>query len=489
MYATLLTHQWKKTVRSKYFSQGWGGKILLGFMVLYFGGLFLALGIFLPELLREVYPSAPLITPLFSRFILYYILVDLAIRFFLQDLNVLSVRHYLLHPIPKSKIINFLLGSSIFNFFNALPLLLIIPFAIRGVAPESSALTAVVWLTSMLMLVLFDHFLAIYIKRVIAIKQAVFFVFAGVVALLLIGNALAWFSLQDFSSLIFQNLGALWFLLIPLALMATLYVVNFRFLLAQSYLDKWTSHEKEVGTQRFGFIESRGVIGAMIANELKLIFRNRRPRGLLVMGLIFSLYGLMFYLNPQYEGHWVIFVFVGIFMTGIFMISYGQLLIGWEGAYFDGILTRSYSIKEFFQGKFWLLATSCVILYILSLGYLYFGWRVFWIHTACFFYNIGVNSFILLFASTYHKKKIDLTRGSAFNHQGSSITQFVVAIPLIGLPLIIFQGFNVLGKPYLGLLALALLGLISLAFSKYWFAEIIKNFKEKKYQTAKGFRE
>lgn len=57
------------------------------------------------------------------------------------------------------------------------------------------------------------------------------------------------------------------------------------------------------------------------------------------------------------------------------------------------------------------------------------------------------------------------------------------------LPLLIFQAFNIFDKPYYGLAALAAAGLISLACSKAWFAEIAKNFQEKKYKNAAGFRE
>lgn len=490
MYGTILHHQWKKLIRSRYFSQGWAMKLIIGFLILYFGLSFLALGLFLPEIIRETNPGAELITPVFGEFILYYMLIDLAMRFFLQDLNLLTVQHYLLQPVRKSKVINFLLGSSVFNFFNLLPLLFILPFAFRGVAPEMGSATAAIWLAGMLLIILFDHFLAIYIKRVAAVKLAVFIGFAVLVALLLVGNSMGWFSLNQWSAAIFGSLGELWFLAVPLAMMLLLYAVNFRFLLAQSYIDQWKKQTKQASTQNFEFLESRGAMGIMIANELKLILRNKRTKSILITTALFSLYGLLFYSGSieAYEGMgWL--VFVGIFMTGIFMINYGQFMVGWESAYFDGILTRAYPMESFFKAKFWLIVVSCLVTYLISLAYIYFSWDALWINTAAFIYNIGVNSFVLLFASTYQKKRIDLSRGSAFNFQGTSATQFLIALPLLIVPLLIFQAFNLVGKPYYGLIVLALCGLISLAFSKYWFREVLKNFEEKKYRNAAGFRE
>ncbi len=489
MYATLLSHQWKQTIRAKAFSQGWGVKILLGFLAVYFGGSFLMLGIFLPEILTDVYPDETSLTVLFSGFILYYVLVDLAMRFFLQDLNMITLQHYLTKPIKKSKLINFLLAGSIFNFFNVLPLLFIIPFAIRGVGAEFGATTALIWLISMLFVVGFNHFLAIYIKRVAAVKQLVFIGFAAVVAGLFVANAMGFIVLRDWSISLFGSLGQLWFLVVPLIAISALYAVNYRFLLRQSYMDAWRKERKDAKTQNFTFLESKGVVGTMMANELKLILRNKRTKTILFFTGLMCAYGLIFYTQEEYTEGFAMLIFVGIFMTGIFMINYGQFMVGWESAYFDGILTRAYPIEAFFKAKFWLLAASSLITYIITTGYVYFGMKALYINTAAFLFNIGFNTFILLYASTYQKKRIDLSKGSAFNYQGTSITQFVIVLPLMVLPILIYLPFGLLGKPYWGIIAMGSIGLISLAFYKQWFKAIVTNFKEKKYKNAAGFRE
>jgi hypothetical protein len=272
--------------------------------------------------------------------------------------------------------------------------------------------------------------------------------------------------------------------------MVAFYFLNFSFLKAHTYLDLWKSKASEnVNTTRFSFLESKGIVGSLVANELKLITRNKRTKSILFITLLFSAYGLIFYLNPQYNEGYGWLIFVGIFMTGVFMINYGQFLVGWEGAYFDGILTRSYEMEDFYKAKFILIAVTCVITYILSVPYVYFGIKALYINTASFIYNIGLNSFVLLYASTYNRKKIDLSKGSAFNYQGTSATQFIIVLPLMVVPIIIFQSFNAFGAPNGGLIALAAVGLISMAFSKYWFKAIVSNFKEKKYRNAEGFRE
>lgn len=491
MYGSLLLQQWKQTIRSSYFKQGIGVKILLAFLILYFGASFLILGVFLPELLGDIYPDANLLTPIFMGFLLYYFLADICMRFFLQDLSVLSIQHYLVLPIKKTKIIHFLLRGSVFNFFNLLPLFVIVPFTLKVVAPEYGAVYSVFWLVSLLFLVIANHFLAIYMKRILAVKQSVFIGLAVLIGLAFTGDFLGWFSLQNVSSIILSPLAENPILaLVPLMLATGAYFLNFNFLKTHTQLDLWQNKKggDKINTKRFSFIESKGILGGMLANELKLITRNKRTKTILFVTILFMGYGLIFYSDDSYAGLDTMFLAIGILMTGIFMINYGQFIIGWEGAYFDGILTRSNSIDDFFKAKFLLLTVSCVITYVLTIPYVYFGLDALYANTAGFIFNLGFNSFFLLFASTYNKKKIDLSKGNAFNYQGTSAVQFLITLPLIGLPILIFLSFDVFFDKYVGFIAVASFGLLSLACSKLWFKIITDNFKEKKYINAEGFR-
>lgn len=505
MYLQLFRHRWTKTFRSTFFRQGWGVKILLALAALYFMSIFGALGYFLKDILEESYPDAEQLTPIFSGGILMYLLADLAMRFFLQDLNVISVQHYLSLPISKKKIVHFLLQSSIFNFFNLIPLFFIIPWAFRVMPNEYSLATTILWLVSILGVVLANHYLAIYLKRVLAVKAQIFWIIVLVLASL---YALHFWDIIDlrlisealYLSLATQPLIAWW----PLALMLVVYLVNYRFLLGMTHLDRWQTKAKEASSLRFAFLEDRGPLGMMIANELKLITRNRRTKTVVYMCFFFAFYGLIFYTQETYVEGYAWLLFVGIFTTGIFMINYGQFLVSWESSYFDGILTRAYEMETYYKSKYYLLVASSVVMYVITLPVVYFGitylgpenvaaneliLKVMGINTATFFYNMGINSAVLLFASTYNKKPIDLSKGSAFNYQGTGAAQWVIVIPLMVVPLLIFQGFNILDMPVIGLAALAALGVLGLATHSYFIKQTIKNFKEKKYINAAGYRQ
>jgi hypothetical protein len=490
MYITLLQHKWRKATRSSFFRQGWGVKILMGLVALYFLLCFGLLGFFGKEIVGKAFDEPAVLTPIFMGFILYYLLGDLVMRFFLQDLTVLTVQHYLVLPITKSKIINFLLGSSIFSFFNLLPLLLITPWAIRVVLVEQGPLEAVLWFIAMMGFILTNHFLAIYLKRVLAVNVKIFGVAALVVVLAFLGDFMSWFSINELSKMVFGPVGKTPLVgLISIALLALIYLVNFRFLLNMTHLDRWKVAVKEASTTRFAFLEQRGPLGLMIANELKLITRNKRTKTILWMTIFFSAYGLIFYTNPMFSDKLSWLLFVGIFMTGIFLINYGQFLVSWESAYFDGILTRAYAMEEYYKSKYYLLAFSAVVMYLITLPYGFFGIKAIYINTACLFYNVGVNTLVLIFASTYNKKPIDLSRGSAFNYQGTGAAQFLIVIPLMVVPMLMVYSFDLLWEGDYGLIFLGLLGLIGFIFRNYFIKQSISNFKEKKYINAAGYRQ
>lgn len=490
MYLTLFRHRWQKTIRSTFFKQGWGVKILLALVALYFLASFGFLGYFLKEILHDSFEDAEKVTPILSGGILFYLLADLVMRFFLQDLNVITVQHYLNLPISKKKIIHFLLQSSIFNFFNLLPLLFLVPWAFRVIPEEYSLMHQIIWPISMLAVIFTNHYLAIYLKRVLAVDAKVFWLITVLLGALYGMHYFEILDLREVSKMMYQPLAeshylAWW----PVALMVIIYLLNYGFLVKMTHLDRWSTKAKEASSFRFAFLENKGPLGLMMANELKLITRNRRTKTALYLSGFFALYGLIFYNQEMYADSYAWLVFVGIFMSGIFMINYGQFLVSWESAYFDGILTRAYSMEEFYRAKYYLMIVSCLVMYLLTIPYVYFGWHALYINTAALLYNIGINSAVLLFASTYNKKPVDLSRGSAFNYQGTGAAQFVIVIPLMVVPLLAFQAFNVFDMPNAGLIFLGGMGILGLLTHRYFIKETIKNFKEKKYINAAGYRE
>jgi hypothetical protein len=106
-----------------------------------------------------------------------------------------------------------------------------------------------------------------------------------------------------------------------------------------------------------------------------------------------------------------------------------------------------------------------------------------------FLYNIGVLSFVLLYFATFNKKRIDLTRGGAFNYQGIGAMNWLAVLPAFLLPILIYIPFNLAGIPNTGIAFIGFLGILGLFFSRFFIRIIFRSFYKRKYIMATAFRE
>ncbi len=136
MFKRLFSLEWKSFFRSASVGKSVGLKILMGFLGLYFTMAFLFFGIGLYPLIIEYFPGEE---PLYlvNRFVLVWLVLELAYRFLLQNLPIMDIKPLLLLPIKKRKVVNFVLLKSLYSFFNFLPLLIIIPFGIYNIYKQS----------------------------------------------------------------------------------------------------------------------------------------------------------------------------------------------------------------------------------------------------------------------------------------------------------------------------------------------------------------
>ena len=88
-----------------------------------------------------------------------------------------------------------------------------------------------------------------------------------------------------------------------------------------------------------------------------------------------------------------------------------------------------------------------------------------------------------------NKKYLDLSRSATFNYQGVGASNFIVVLPMMLLPILIYLPFSFMGMPETGWMVIAGIGLLGIAMSKPLHAMIIRRFYIKKYQMAEGFRQ
>lgn len=490
MVKHFINFEWKQFFRSSYWQKSIALNILMAFLALYFILVFLALGIGLYPILKKQFPeSDPLI--ILNGFLFYWFLADLLMRFFLQKLPVMNIKPLLILPIKRSKILHYVLGKSGLSFFNFLPLFAVIPFGVILIFEDYHIATAVVWMLLMFVCTLIINFLNFIIEAKTAETELSFLPIIVIASAL---YALNYFEIVSLSTLLSKGINAItanpFLLLIPLAILAALYYANYEILKKKLYVDGSLKTKAHTATTTdLAWTRRFGNIAPFLQLDLKLLWRNKRPRSSIFILIIGLLYGLFFYPNPVYKDWVPMFVFVGIFVTGIFMINFGQFIPAWDSGYYKLLMTQNVKYKEYLNSKFSLMLMSAIIMFILSIPYVYFGWRILVIHFAAMVYNLGINTYVLLYAGSFNRKKIDLTQRAAFNYQGTGAVQWLVGFPLLFVPMIFFY------LPYkfinfeAGIATLIILGGIGIVFHQKLMNIITKKYLKSKHKMISAFEQ
>ena len=489
MVSTFFNHELKAFWRSKNTGKSIAIRVVMGILILYLFLNVLVVGIFLDKMLEGMFPNEDLVKA-FCGIILIYFLFDLLMRLQLQELPTLRVQPYLHLPIKRNSLVRYLALTAALSIFNLWPFILFLPFIFKIVAHDSGSLVALAFVVSIAGLTVFNNYLALYIKRRSNLNGWVFLI-AATVLILIITCDFRWhlFSVRDISYAYFGHLITMPVLaLLPLALAIVMYYFNFYYLKQNLYLEELTAHKIKSykSSTDIPFLSRFGGVGDLAANEIKLILRNKRPRSALVMGLFFMFYGLIFYTNSHYGQSW--YIFVGMFMTGIFIISYGQFMFSWQASHFDGILVSKINFIDFLKAKYLLFTVVSTVAFLLTTPYVYFGWQILLVHFVMYLWNIGVNTTIVLFFANRNAKRIDLSKGASFNWEGVGATQLLLSFPLILAPYIIYIPFALFKHGITGLLALGIIGVIFILTRNFWMKKLEEDFMQKRYTIAEGFR-
>ena len=461
-------------------------RILLGFVVLYFLVAFLFLGIGGYYLLKKQNPETDPIF-LINSFLGIYFAVDLLIRYFFQAIPVSEVKPLLLLPIIKRVIIRGVLVRSLGSIFNAVPLVILLPFCIVHSVENEMTYSVWIWFLSIICLSLSNNYLTFLINK----SNKIAAVFLGVFAIGYILDYFFNFSISHYFGLglefIYTNP---YWAVIPVIILFTAILLADNFLRKQLFLDKGLSKKKEriIGSN-LGFFDRWERMGFFLKNDLRLIIRNIRARQVVLMGVLFLFYGLFFFTQDQYSEMPSMLIFAGLFITGGFMITFGQYVPAWDSEYYSFLMCQNLSYRRYLKSKLYLMMFSVVVSSTLSLPYLYFGSKVMLIIWASGIFNFGFGSIITLYSGAFNTNPIKLNiKAKAFeNTQNFSFIQLLYILPKLILPLVVFYIPYVFFGFYAGLLVLVFIGLSGVIFQKQLLNVIVKTYQKKKYQTIASF--
>lgn len=491
MFKHFLNLELKAFFRSASVGKSIALKVFLGFVALYFLLSFLVLGFALYPLLLESFPNQKPIE-IVNNAVIFWLVGDLIFRFFMQSLPVMNIKPLLILPIKREKVIHFVLLKSLISIYNFFPLLVILPFGITAIIKENGNATPVlIWMLTLYLLALSVNYANFLIKKKFADNIKAFFLFIILGGTFVALEYFEIFKISSFTGTILNNVLKNPFLVLaPIALFAGLYFWNYNYLKSNFYLDNsLKSKIQEAKTTDLSWTKRFGEIAPFLQLDLKLIWRNKRPRTTVFMSFVFLLYGLMVYTNPRHHELSFIHIPIGLLMSGIFMVNFGQFIPSWDSGYFGMMLSQNITFRKYLDSKVGLMSFSVVVLALLTTPYVYFGWNVLGANLACAVYNLGINIPVLMFAGSFNKKRIDLEKSPFMNYQGTGASQWIVGLPLFLIPGLLFYGFSKIFNAETGVIAIATCGFIGLLCRNFIMDTITKGYQTRKYATLNGFKQ
>jgi len=488
MLKHFLTLEWKSFFRSASFKANLAIKIFMIFGALYFMAVFLGLGIGAFYIIEKQGWGDPL--TVVNQFMIYYLMGDLYIRYMLQKMPITNIKPLLYLPVKKSQVVAYSLGKTVVSFFNWSHAFFFVPFSIVLLVEGYSPIGVIGWHLGIMALFYCNNFINVLVNN----KDNVFYALLGVVLVLGVCQYYELFNITVYTSPLFNALYELpwiafltWGLLIALASSAYIYFKR------HMYLDAGLAGKKYLAkTEDYAWLNRFGNLGTFLKNDIKLIRRNKRSKTSVIMSFFFIFYGFLFFTGgiEAYDGP-VWKVFAGIFISGGFLFSFGQFVPSWDSAYYPLMMSQNIRYREYLNSKWYLIIIATVLSTILASFYIYFGWDAYLAVIVGAIYNIGVNSYLVLWGGAYIKTPIDLSSNKkAFgDKQAFNSKTLLLTLPKLILPMGVYALGHYLISPTAGYIFVGMAGIIGFGFRNKVFAMIEAIYKKEKYKTIAAYKQ
>ena len=286
IYRDLLRHQWKEFIRNP----SWSGisvayAIFLVLLALYFLLVLALSGAFIGHLLTSQDPAADVVRVVNQHLLSGFLLLFLT-RLLFQNTPQVKIGPYLHLPISRPALARFFSFAALFHLHNLLPLAFFIPFWISNLALDYPASTSLSWLAGIVAVLGLSNYLVICVRLVLARRALpVWILGGGTCGLIALDYWRQWGYTNALSSAVFDSLLGPGGPVLALALLAaTCLLFGLTCRLLKDHLHDEAPSEKGFTTGSQSLLDrlaSLGPVGRLMALEIKLAIRNKRPRQIL----------------------------------------------------------------------------------------------------------------------------------------------------------------------------------------------------------------
>jgi hypothetical protein len=302
---------------------------------------------------------------------------------------------------------------------------------------------------------------------------------------------MGWFSIREISAKAFLAfINHAWLCAVAMGLAVAAFYNYYSLLINDLYFDQNASKQAvHVKTAAgYKFFDQFGIAGEMLALEVKMVFRNKRPRYMLLSYLpLLILYTYSGYATGIEENLSGV-VGKALFLTSLPLFIFGQYMFAWQSAHFDGTMTSRISLPLYIKSKMIVLYAIIIFITVLLSGFGIADWRIIPIQIAASLFNAGITCIFLAFIATYHYAAVDLDSVKRSNQQEGILMRLLMMLGLGVLWAFLYLPFHFLGHPWWGLAAISIAGVLNLLFINKWLAIMADEFNMRRYKIIEGFR-
>lgn len=425
----------------------------------------------------------------------FVLALDFLLRFPFQKTPTQEVKPYLLLPVRRNRLIDFLLVRSGMNGFNLIWLFLFAPFAIITITKFYGLWGVLTYCLGIWLLMLVNNYWFLLCRTLLG--ERIWWILLPVAVYG--GLALGMF-LPEESPVFdwFRDLGEgfitgnAWVFLAVVVCIALLWWVDSRIIRRMIYdeLNKTEDTTVQVKTlSEYRFLDRYGLVGEYMRLELKLMLRNKMCRKSLItivcaVVAISAVIGFTdVYSSGGMNNFWVLYNYVIVTLLSF------STLMGYEGNYMDGLMSRRESIFSLLQAKYALYTTALIVPFLLMLPGVVTGKLTLLQNVSWLLFTAGPISFCFFQVAVYNNRTVDLNaKMTSRSNQGTSMQQ-IMAFAAFLLPFAVYVPLRLAFDDTVARWTLAALGLGFILTSRLWIRNVYTRLMRRRYQNMEGFRD
>lgn len=426
--------------------------------------------------------------------LIFILALDFLLRLPFLKTPTQEVKPYLLLPIKRSRLIDFLLLRSGLNSFNLLWLFLFVPFAIITVTKFYGIGGILTYCIGIWLLIVFNNYWYLLCRTLM--DERIWWVllpiavYGGIAAALFIpdNSPLFGFFIDLGEGFITGNILTFICVLVAITLM---WFINRSIMqkLVYNELNKTEDTTVQVKTvSEYKFLDRYGEIGEYIRLELKLLLRNKVCRkSLYSVTAIVLIFSLTISFSDIYDGgSRDFFVLYNYIIFGILFLS---PLMSYEGNYIDGLMSRKESIYSLLRAKYILYSIALIIPFVLMIPGMVTG-RVSVLGCIAWIAFVpGAVYFCLFQLAVYNNKTLDLNAKMTGRQNVGTGLQNLISGAAFGVPLLLFFVLNATVGKEITPWILLVIGILFIATSRWWLRNVYHRFMKRRYKNMEGFHD